>query len=81
MKKQLAPLVVGAGGIPQYGDKLDLVDFKVYKRNAKTILKSIGRKAIVNIQGYISLQKQYVEEESGFGDPFFLRLLLVNYYY
>lgn len=58
-------------GIPQYGDKLDLVDFKVYKENAKNHIEKHWKKGdTVNIQGYInfSAKTEYVEEESGFGD-------------
>jgi len=64
-------LIVKAG-IPQYGDKIDLVDFKVYKDSAKSHIERFWSKGdTVNIQGYInfSAKTEFIMEESGFGDP------------
>jgi len=64
-------LVIKAG-IPQYADKLDLIEFKVYKDNAKEHIERHWQKgSTVNVEGYInfSAKTEFVEEESGFGDP------------
>lgn len=61
------------GCVAQYGDRLDLIDFKVYKDNAKSHIESHWSKGdTVNIQGFInfSSKTEYTEEEeSGFGEP------------
>ena len=57
--------------IVQYGDKLDIVDFKIYNEAAKNHIQSnYSNGDTVNIQGYInfSATTEYVEEEAGFGE-------------
>ena len=66
-------LVIKAG-VPQYADKLDLIEFKVYKDNAKEHIERYWQKGnTVNVEGYInfSAKTEFIEEEeeSGFGDP------------
>lgn len=59
------------GGIVQYNDKLDLVDFKIYNEAAKNFIQNTYNVGdTVNIQGFInfSAKTEFVEEEAGFGE-------------
>jgi hypothetical protein len=59
------------GGVVQYNDKLDIIDFKIYNEAAKNhIQTNYNPGDTVNISGYInfSIKTEYVEEEAGFGD-------------
>lgn len=59
------------GGVVQYNDKLDLIDFKIYNEAAKNFIQNTYNVGdTVNLQGYVnfSAKTEYVEEEQGFGE-------------
>lgn len=59
------------GGVVQYNDKLDLIDFKIYNEAAKNFIQSTYNVGdTVNIQGLLnfSAKTEFVEEEAGFGE-------------